>query len=80
MKLKVVEAVLEDFGVNAVIVVVPLGCLLPFEVEEEKLAITDFFPIPTRGEHLPHDPHIVSSPKIVSQSGTLLFRVYYFAN
>ena len=47
MKLKVVEAVLEDFGVDAVIVVVPLGRLLPFEVEEEKLAITDFFPVPT---------------------------------
>lgn len=53
---------LEYFGVHTVIIVVSLSCLLPFKVEEQKLAVADFLPITTGRQHLTHHARIISSP------------------
>jgi hypothetical protein len=62
MKLKVIETMLEYLGVHTVIIVVSLSCLLPFKVEEQKLAVTDFLPITTGRQDLTHHARIISSP------------------
>ena len=67
MKLKMIETMLEDLGVDTTIVVVAFCCLLPLEIEEQKLAVTNFFPVSTCGENFPDDTGIIASAKVVSE-------------
>lgn len=45
MKLKMIETLLENLAVDTVIEVKSFHALLPFEIDEEELAVSDFFPI-----------------------------------
>ena len=45
MKLEMVESVLENFAVDAVIEIKTSVRLLPFEVEKQKFVIQNFFPV-----------------------------------
>ncbi len=64
--LEVVQAVLEDAVVDAVLVLVGLVRLLPLQVDEQLLAVTLHPPLP-RPQHPSHQLPVVPAPDVVLQ-------------